>query len=537
VGTELRVTVHNALAVPMWLYGLGEHRGFADSVQIAAGESRELRFRPTAPGLYYYAGRTTANPVGARTTEDSQLNGVIVVDPPGATPPDHIFVISGWVTFDSTTVSGLGPHAVLTFNGLGWPHTPAVDIAQGDTLHWRFVNMTPLEHPLHLHGSFFRVDAKGDGHVDSIYAPANRRMAVTEIVAPGQTMSMSWTPVHSGNWVFHCHITSHATMREYFEDDRRMPTPERAAAIAHDQSHLSHMAGLVIGIHVKPRGPQPVVGPVSERIRLLMRSRANEYGEYVGYGFVRGDAPEAAIRDSFSVPGPTLELERGKRVAITLVNQSHEAAAVHWHGIELESYPDGVPGWSGSGTNTIPFILPGDSLTVRFTPPRAGTFMYHSHSNEMQQISSGMYGAIIVREPGAARDSAERVLLFSDDGPSVKLTDAGPPVLLNGKLVPDTIDVPVGQPTRLRLINIRSESLMELSLEENGAPVPWRVVAKDGADLPPKQVRERPATMVSAPGEIYDVEIAPQQPGTMILKYLRQTGDTTNAQRAVIRAH
>ena len=129
-----------------------------------------------------------------------------------------------------------------------------------------------------------------------------------------------------------------------------------------------------------------------------MRSRASVYGKYVGYGFVRGDSPEAAMRDSFSVPGPTLELVRGKRVAVTIVNQSHEAAAVHWHGIELESYPDGVPGWSGSGATTIPFIMPGDSLTVRFTAPRAGTFMYHSHSNEMQQISSGMYGAIIVRD-------------------------------------------------------------------------------------------------------------------------------------------
>ena len=121
-----------------------------------------------------------------------------------------------------------------------------------------------------------------------------------------------------------------------------------------------------------------------------------------------GDSPAAAKRDSFSVPGPTLELTRGKRVAITIVNQSQERAAVHWHGIELESYPDGVPGWSGIGTRTIPSIMPGDSLTVRFTPPRAGTFMYHSHSNEIQQITSGLYGAIIVLEPGevSGADSA-----------------------------------------------------------------------------------------------------------------------------------
>lgn len=535
VGTEFRVTMHNALAMPMWLYGLGERRGYADSVQLAPGETREMRFRATTPGISYYAGRTTADPVSARSTDDSQLNGVIVIDPPGATPTDRIFVISNWFTIDPKTMSGLGPNAMLAFNGLGWPHTPRIDLAQGDTVYWRFVNVSGLEHPLHLHGSYFRVDAKGDGVLDSVYAPEDRRMAVTELVLPGRTMAMSWTPVHSGNWVFHCHISSHITKREYFDADRHMPSSMAAATISHDTAHLNHMAALVIGIRVKPRGPQAAAQPVSQHIRLLMRSRANVYGEYVGYGFVGGESPEAATRDSFSVPGPTLELTRGERVAITLVNQSHEAAAVHWHGIELESFPDGVPGWSGSGTTTMPFIMPGDSLTVRFTPPRAGTFMYHSHSNEMQQVASGMYGAIIVRDPGARRDSAEHTLLFSDDGPFISFTKPSPPVLLNGKLHPDTIDVLAGQTTRLRLINIRAENATELTLEQNGTPVLWRLVAKDGAALPLHQIREQPATLASYPGETFDFEIAPKKSGTMVLKYLAQPGDSTSAERAVIR--
>jgi FtsP/CotA-like multicopper oxidase with cupredoxin domain len=288
---------------------------------------------------------------------------------------------------------------------------------------------------------------------------------------------------------------------------------------------------------VHPRGKQEVLAPVSQQLRLLVRSRAKVYGDYVGYGFVLGGSPTAAMRDSFSVPGPTLELTRGKRVAITIVNQAHEPVAVHWHGLELESFPDGVPGWSGEGAKTIHHVMPGDSLTVRFTPTRTGTFMYHSHSNEMQQISSGLYGAIIVREPGEAHDDAERMLLLSDDGPVVRLTDNGPPPLLNGKLVADTIDVPVGTPTRLRLINIRTEFSTELALEQNGTLVPWRVIAKDGAALPPHQIREQPATQIIGAGEIYDVEIAPAKAGNMILKYLGTPGDSTTTRRAVIRAH
>ena len=46
---------------------------------------------------------------------------------------------------------------------------------------------------------------------------------------------------------------------------------------------------------------------------------------------------------------------------------------------------------------------------------RAGTFMYHSHSNEMQQISSGLYGAIVVNEPGVKRDTLHDKVLPPDN--------------------------------------------------------------------------------------------------------------------------
>ena len=41
-------------------------------------------------------------------------------------------------------------------------------------------------------------------------------------------------------------------------------------------------------------------------------------------------------------------------------------------------------------------IMPRDSFAVTVTPPRAGSFMYHTHVNDMRQQSHGLYGAIIV---------------------------------------------------------------------------------------------------------------------------------------------
>src|SRR6185312_8303340 len=83
VGTQVRATVRNALAVPMTLVGFGATRGSQDSVVIAAGASRSLQFTASTTGTYYYAGKTSPGPLAARRNDGTQLNGVIVVDPKG----------------------------------------------------------------------------------------------------------------------------------------------------------------------------------------------------------------------------------------------------------------------------------------------------------------------------------------------------------------------------------------------------------------------------------------------------------------------
>jgi FtsP/CotA-like multicopper oxidase with cupredoxin domain len=552
-GTEVRASVRNTLAVPLYLYGMGATRGIrGDSVEIAPGATRELRFRAGEAGTYYYAARTVMTKGRPpRTTDDSQLHGAIVVhaaNAPASERRERVFVISEWFTEDSTTVSGLGPGATLAINGREWPGTERLDAAQGDTLRWRIVNATILEHPMHLHGFYYTVLARGDHARDTTYAPADRRSVVTEVVLPGRTMRMEWVPTTSGNWIFHCHFASHIMTAERLEMDRRMPMrtvvapdPTRpsgsrqgavhaashaattsARASTPDDAMRGHMAGLVLGVRVRPRGAAPEYGPVKRALRLEVRSKAAVYGEYVGYSYVLGGSPAAADRDTMPIPGPMLVLNKDERVAITIVNRSHEPAAVHWHGIELESFADGVAGWSGAGKHTLPFVEPGDSLTVRFTPPRAGTFMYHSHSNEMQQISSGLYGAIIVVDPAAPRDTArERLLLFSDDGPTVNFfKDPPPAILLNGQKAPAPLELRAGVTYRLRLINIRSEALMDVELLQGDTPVEWRTLAVDGADVPAAQAQPTPARLRFASGQIRDVEFTPRTSGTLTLRYV-----------------
>ena len=511
-GTEVRVTIRNSLGVPLTLHGLGKTRGIAsDSVTIEPGEAREMRFTPTEPGTYWYAGRTdSVRRLYARRGRDSQLNGVIVVDPSGtvAQPNDRIFLISWWVPEAPAAASAGGAGATLVINGLSWPHTERFDVAQGDSLHWRWVSMTGPPHPMHLHGFYFRVDGKGNGTQYSVYTQAERRLAVTEIIRPGETMQIAWSPSKPGNWIFHCHLARHMTPRADPVEDRSRAAETHTAHATAQGVHQHEMARLVLGIRVSPRGEPPTPAADARPIRLLIRSRPASDGE-MRYGYALGGSPEATDT-VLRVPGPTLILQKDEPVAITVVNKSHEPAAVHWHGIELESFPDGVPGWSGFDKHLLPAIPAGDSITVRFTPPRAGTFMYHSHFNEMQQIASGLYGTILVLDRGQRYDpETDRVLLFSDSKPAVT-PGTFVPALLNGQARPDPMQLRAGVTYRLRIINIRSNNLLAVSLVgEGGKPAEWRLVAKDGADLPPAQAVLRPAQLILGPGEIYDYEITP----------------------------
>ena len=65
----------------------------------------------------------------------------------------------------------------MTINGLSWPHTERLQYTQGDSIRWRVINFTELDHPMHLHGFYFRVNSHGNGVTDPVYTASQRRMA------------------------------------------------------------------------------------------------------------------------------------------------------------------------------------------------------------------------------------------------------------------------------------------------------------------------------------------------------------------------
>ncbi|MGN6393866.1 MAG: multicopper oxidase domain-containing protein [Gemmatimonadales bacterium] len=520
VGTEIHATIRNRLDRPLTVYGLGKVRGRPDSTTIPVNATSPLGFKASTPGTYYYYAKRGVDPFGLRLVEDMQLHGVIVVDPPDAprTPADRIFAISWWCAVATASPSGLS-RCTMAINGLSWPHTEHLTYTQGDSVHWRVVNLTEIDHPMHLHGFYFRMESKGNGLTDSLYTPEQRRMGVTEVLPPFGTMSLSWAADRPGNWIYHCHYATHLSKLVALDTENGMLDP---AMLSHHGSDRPHqMFGLVMGISIAPRGPNAEPTETPRALRLVQRERADIYGSQAGMSYVLDGTPDAADTSALPVPGPMLLLERGRRVAVTVVNQSEEPAAVHWHGIELESYPDGVPGWSGSGNAILPSIAPGDSLTVRWTPPRAGSFMYHTHFNEAMQMGSGLYGPIIVLEPGERFDpETDKILFFGTAGSATNpVFGPYPPFVMNGKTQPEAMNLKAGTRYRLRLFNLAGDSPLQVSLNAGGAPIDWRPVAKDGYPLPPSQSVPRAAFLVFDPGEIYDFEYTPATPEELTLKF------------------
>jgi FtsP/CotA-like multicopper oxidase with cupredoxin domain len=498
-GTVIHVTITNTLTdSSITVHGLYTRPASErDSLVLEPGATGALRFPAGAPGTYFYMA-TLGHHVFGKDDEREQLSGAFIIDPAAGSPPDRVLMLNIWGrTIDPKTYSN-----ALTINGRSWPYTERITATVGDTLRWRVINATARNHPMHLHGFYYRVDSRGDIAADTTYSPANRRLVVTEGLQPLTTLTMDWSPDRPGNWLYHCHIGFHV-----LPDARVNPV----AASSHDRMAHDprvHMAGLVLGISVAPKpGAATPVDVPARRLRLFIQEgrRRGRAPRAMGVVLQRGGALPAP--DSVEIPGSPLILTRGEPVDVVVINHLAEPTAVHWHGIELGSYSDGVPGWSGGGEQLAPSIEPGDSFVARLTLPRAGTFMYHTHMNDLEQITSGVYGPIVVLERGQRFDAAtDHVFIAGWDG-----QDDPPHTIINGDSLPAPLTLKAGLPHRLRFINIGPANRFRFFLMRDSSIVSWRQIAKDGADLPASQRKLVPAVRALDVGETADVVVRPSR--------------------------
>lgn len=495
-GTEIRFSVRNSLRtpltflIPVTMRGGPDRYDAMDSIVIAPGATGVLTTKPTVPGNYIY--RATTPSVLARFTHlTGILGGALVIDSAGMTNTERI-------------------HANV-----------------GDSLHWRIISASFEPHPMHLHGFYYRVDDFSGPETREYERPSKGQMVVTAFMSGFSTMSMTWSPDRPGNWLFHCHFAVH------LRPDSLLAAP--------DDPYDRMMVGLVLGTTVAARRDVAVADTRLTARHLRLIAEVDHPERIAQHAFEKPPSTvdslpnmhfvieESGRRiDSHADVSPQLDLVRGQPVSITIVNHLLEATTVHWHGIEVQnSYVDGVPGFSGAGEHLTPAIAPGDSFVARFTPPRAGTFMYHAHIDEIREQLAGLEGALVVRDSGPVRVPEDYTLFFKEAAGGGRRQQAE----INGQTNPDTIVLRVGRPARLRLLDLSTNYFATLFvLTETGnsvVAVPgdsslerWRPMAKDGFDFS-EAASPVPARQVISIGETYDFNYTPERSGAFQLQFWR----------------
>ena len=525
---EVSATIRNSLDHTIYVHGLSSRpdasaqpqppppttptttADAAATLEVPAGTVRQARFKSGAAGSYYYWASNNPQSLLMRTGPDSMLSGALVVDPPGAPNDDRVFVVNTWVP-----AGGNAFNTLPTINGKSWPDTERLTLKVGEPIHWRWINTSDSDHAMHLHGFYFQVNGVGDQDHFQWFSPEEKLSVVTQEMLPGGTFNMTWIPERPGHWLMHCHMTFH------------MMQPENLPGYsigAHYSPENAGMGGLVLGLDVQPSTnsastPSKATAPVTSvhRFRLLVRERPGSSRYFPGFSYDLASSAGETAPNTLPPVGSPLVLTRGELAEIEVVNQLKEPTTVHWHGIELESLYDGVPDWSGTGKQTTPPIAPGHSFVARMSPPRAGTFIYHSHWHEQKQLGEGLAGPLIVLEPGTKFDPAtDKTFLFSRDG-----VEGNEPLLLNGSPQPPPIDMIAGATYHMRFINITpvDSDLTYSIVDGTGTPVSWRAIAKDGQNLPPEQaIAKQTSGDTITVGETRDYSFTPQKAGELYLQ-------------------
>jgi FtsP/CotA-like multicopper oxidase with cupredoxin domain len=186
-GTEVLARIRNALPDTIWLRALHDRDGrIIEQVTVAPGGVREVSYTAREPGTFFYWGAFAPNGPGwTASNEFGTLVGALLVDPPGSSVDDRIFLLTRWTNSRGTTRTGFELNAI---NGLSWPHTERLTLTQETAVRWRVINASNSAHAMHLHGFYFLVTSSGLPRRDTTFTQNQRQRSVTEFMNPGRSL-------------------------------------------------------------------------------------------------------------------------------------------------------------------------------------------------------------------------------------------------------------------------------------------------------------------------------------------------------------
>lgn len=148
------------------------------------------------------------------------LMGVFVMHPKGAEQPridrDFCIMLQEWDVDPGTYTPRpmtMTDFNLFTFNGRTFPGTDAMVVRKGDHVRIRIANLHMDSHPIHLHGTTFKVTGTEGGWIP----PAGQWPGNAVNVPVGTIRVIEFDATAPGDWAFHCH-KSHHTMNPMEHD-------------------------------------------------------------------------------------------------------------------------------------------------------------------------------------------------------------------------------------------------------------------------------------------------------------------------------
>jgi FtsP/CotA-like multicopper oxidase with cupredoxin domain len=234
---------------------------------------------------------------------------------------------------------------------------------------------------------------------------------------------------------------------------------------------------------------------------------------------VAGDTVTARVYNH-SFTGPTLFVDPGDRLKVTLVNHLDEPTNLHFHGFHVTP--------SGTGDDVFREIAPGGRFTYDFTiradePP--GLAWYHSHMHHLteRQVFGGMSGMIVVghieRLRTALRDVPQQLFALRDirvvDGHVATSGMTTRTTRLVNSLFRPKLSIAPGQTQMWRFANVGADLFYKVALPTPRGPLTFHVISEDARPV----WRVWTATsLVLPPGKRYDVLVEGPPRGTYELK-------------------
>ena len=240
-----------------------------------------------------------------------------------------------------------------------------------------------------------------------------------------------------------------------------------------------------------------------------------------------GSATVRLLAYNGSVPGPTIQVRQGSRLAVHVTNEGDLATTVHWHGLRLENRYDGT-------TLTQEPVPVGGRFTYLLDFPDPGVYWYHPHIREDYGQEMGLYGNIVVvpSQPDYWPPAHREIALTLDDllveGGKVAPFDRatsnytamgrfGNILLVNGQ--PDlAFDARVGEVVRLYLT--ATANTRHFNVGMRGARM--KLIGGDSGRCEKERFVE---TVLIAPSERAVVDVLFERPGSAVLEH-RTPGKT-----------